>query len=290
MLRHATRDLINFYATKIPYHKGKWRVIEALLQVSGVEKLDRGKTFIVRRGGVRWKLNTACRMQRRLFYHGAFDNNDIRELTKRLGAGSVFFDVGSYFGYYSMVVSKETAGTASVYAFEPVSSNFELLTGNRDLNRCENVRLFQLAISDSIGEVSFEIPPEENGGTGRIATPGKASGSVETVATTTLDRFVEEHGIQRLDAMKIDVEGAEMRVFAGARRTLETFKPVLVVELNPPCLERFATTGDDLLREIRSLGYEIFRAKSTGLKKFDGLLPGESYTNLFCLPPGQSAR
>jgi FkbM family methyltransferase len=283
MLRHAARNLIAFYATKLPYHKGKWRVVEALLKISGIEKLDRGRTFIVQRGGVRWKLNTACLMQRRLYYHGAFDNNDIRELAKRLGPGSVFFDVGSYFGYYSMIVSHETGGAAAVYAFEPVPANYALLTGNCELNRLENVHAFQLAVSDSAGEVSFEIPPEANGGIGRIAGPD-GGGSVETVPATTLDRFVEEHGIQRLDAMKVDVEGAEMRVFDGARKTLEKFRPVLVVELNPPCLERFGTSGDELVSEIRSLGYDIFRAQSSGLKKFDGLHPGEIYINLFCLP------
>ena len=284
MLRPATRNLITFYATKIPYHKGKWRVIEALLKISGVGKLDRGKTFIVKRGGVRWKLNTACRVQRRLFYHGAFDQNDIRELTRRLGPDSVFFDVGSYFGYYSLIVSKQIGAAASVYAFEPVSSNYALLSENLELNRFKNIHPFQLAVSDSVGEVSFEIPPDENRGTGRIATPGRESAATETVATTNLDRFVEEQGIRRLDAMKIDVEGAEMRVLAGARETLDRFRPVLVVELNPPCLERFGASGDGLLLEIRGLGYDIFRAKASGLKKFDGLDPGETYTNLFCLP------
>ena len=207
-----------------------------------------------------------------------------RELAARLGKGSVFFDVGAYFGYYSMVLSQKTGGAAAMYAFEPVPANYLLLAANRELNGFENIQTFQLAVSDSTGETSFEIPPENNRGTGRIAAPGTGSGETELVATVTLDRFVEEHGITRLDAMKIDVEGAEMRVFAGGRKTFEKFRPVLVVELNPPCLQRFGASADDLLREIRGLGYEVFRTKSSGLQKFDGLHPGETYTNLFCVP------
>ena len=225
-------------------------------------------------------------MQKRLFYHGAFDNSDLRELTTRLGKDAVFFDVGSYFGYYSLVVSKQTDGGAKVFAFEPVSSNYKLLVENLDLNRFDNIRAFQLAISDAAGEVNFEIPSAANRGVGHIALGGIARDGMETVKATTLDRFVEEQGIRRLDAMKIDVEGAELRVFAGAHETLARFKPAMVVELNPPCLKRFGASADDLLQLIRELGYDIYRAKSSGIKKFAGLEAGESYANIFCLPHG----
>jgi len=151
------------------------------------------------------------------------------------------------------------------------------------LNSFPNIHPHQLAISDLDAQLSFDIPPDSNGGVGRLSSPGGNAGA-QTVTSVTLDRFVEEHGITRLDAMKIDVEGSEMRVLAGARETIARFKPAMVIEFNPPCLKNFATDGGQLLREISALGYDIFRAKPSGLKKFDGLHPGETYTNIFCLP------
>jgi FkbM family methyltransferase len=284
LLHSIARAGILFYSIKIPYHRGKWRVVEGLLRLSGVEKMDMGKTFIVERREIRWKLNTGCAVQRRLFYHGGFDNYDIRELTARLGDDSVFLDVGSYFGYYSLEVARRTHGLARVFAFEPVPANYRLLMENIGLNEFKNIRGVQLAVSDIAGEVRFEIPPDDNRGIGKIATDGDAPELLVTVNATTLDQFVEEQGIARLDAMKIDVEGAEVRVLRGARASIRKFRPVMVIELNPPCLQRFGSSQEELIGAIRELGYEIYRARPAGLKKFDGLESGEIYVNIFCLP------
>ena len=101
MLRRLAKHALEFYATRLPYHRGKWRAVEAALRLGDIEKLDRGQTFEVERAGLRWQLNTECAVQRRLYYHGGFDVHDVRELLARVPASGVFFDIGSYFGYYS---------------------------------------------------------------------------------------------------------------------------------------------------------------------------------------------
>lgn len=283
-IRSAARNLILFYTTKIPYHRGKWRIVEILLQLSGAGKLDRGKSFVVQRGGIQWRLATDCSVQRRLFYHGGFDHNDIRELTARLERESVFFDIGSYFGYYSLTVARQIGGRVRVFAFEPVPANHRLLAENCARNGFGNIEVHQLAVSNSEGTISFEVPPDENGGVGRISTNTERGKDAITVNATTLDHFVEEHGINRLDAMKIDVEGAEVRVLEGGRTAIQKFRPVMIVELNPPCLRRFGSDEAELVQSIRSLGYGIYRATASGLELFDRLKKDEAYMNIFCVP------
>ena len=271
--------IIDAYARRLPYHPGKWRVIEALVRLSGVGESDRGKSFTVEIEGLRWKLQTTCHIQRKLFYHGFIDRVECRELAARLGPGAMFFDIGSYFGWYSLWLAKHCG--ASACAFEPVPVNYELLAENTRLNPAQNVRIFPLALSDQPGEVCFQLPAADNRGTGRILDDGG-----QRVPAITLDAFVTEHGITRLDAMKIDVEGAEVRVLAGGRETLKKFQPAILIELNPKRLEMLGASEAALLAALRDLGYEIHHVGKRGLTPFTGIPAGQEYTNLFCLPRG----
>lgn len=269
--------IIDTYSRRLPYHPGKWRVVEALVRLSGLEQSDRGKSFVVEIEKLRWKLQTTCAIQRKLFYHGFIDRVECRTLAARLGPGAVFFDIGSYFGWYSLWLAKQSG--ASAFAFEPVPVNYELLAENVRLNSAENVRTFPVALSDQPGEVCFQIPLADNRGTGRIVAEGG-----QRVPAITLDAFVAEQGISRIDAMKIDVEGAEVRVLAGGRETLEKFRPAILIELNPKRLELLAASEAALLAALRDLGYGIHHVGKRGLTPFTGIPAGQEYTNLFCLP------
>jgi FkbM family methyltransferase len=266
---------IDAYARRLPYHPGKWRVIEALVRWSGVEEANRGKDFTVEIEGLRWKLQTTCHIQRKLFYHGFIDRVECRLLAERLPVGGVFFDVGSYFGWYSLWLARQRR--AQAYAFEPVPQNFALLAENVRLNPGENVTPFRLALADHPGEVRFHLPSEDNRGTGRIVDEGGQS-----VPAITLDAFVAEQRITRLDAMKIDVEGAEVRVLTGGRETLEKFRPAILIELNPKRLEFLGTSAEALLAALRDLGYQIHHVGKHGTAPFTGIPAGQEYTNLFC--------
>src|SRR5258707_13321413 len=97
MLRHFTKNALELYATRLPYHRGKWRVVESVLRLAGIEEVDRGQTFEVERAGLRWRLNTECVGQRRLYYHGGFDVYDVRELIDRVPDRGVLFDIVTCF-------------------------------------------------------------------------------------------------------------------------------------------------------------------------------------------------
>jgi FkbM family methyltransferase len=269
--------LIDVYARRLPYHPGKWRVIEALVRLSGVGESDRGKDFTVGIEGLRWKLQTTCHIQRKLFYHGFIDRVECRQLAAHLPPGGVFFDIGSYFGWYSLWLARRCG--AQAFAFEPVPENYALLAENVRLNPAENVRTFPVALSDQPGEVCFQLPAADNRGTGRILAEGG-----QRVPAITLDAFAAEQGITRLDAMKIDVEGAEVRVLAGGRATLERFRPAILIELNPKRLELLGASEAALLAALRELGYAIHHVGKRGLTPFTGIPAGQEYTNLFCLP------
>lgn len=80
----------------------------------------------------------------------------------------VFFDIGAYFGYYSLLVSKMSKDRGKVYAFEPLSRDYELLNYNKELTGFANVEVMKLAVADRVGEVHIIIPRIGNQGHARI--------------------------------------------------------------------------------------------------------------------------
>jgi FkbM family methyltransferase len=281
MLRPLAKHALELYATRLPYHRGKWRVIEAGLNAFGIEAADRGHEFKVERQGLHWKLGPDCAIQRKLYYHGALDPYDEREFLSAIRPGSVFFDVGSYYGYYAL---RAASLGARSFAFEPASVNYQRLAQNVALNPTLSCEPCRLALSDSVGTVAMIVADEGNRGTGRIGAPTDGSVPTEEVATNTLDLFFEEKGLDRLDAMKLDVEGAEMKVLTGGAKTLAMFRPVMLMEYNPGCLRRFGVEPADLLKKVRELGYEIWRATPNGLFLFQAPKPSELYCNVICRP------
>lgn len=280
MFRRLAKNALEIYATRLPYHRGKWRVIEGGLHAFGIDEADRDREFEVERQGLRWRLGPACAMQRRLYYHGALDPYDEREFLPLIRPESVFFDIGSYYGYYALRAAQRGARAC---AFEPASANYQRLAQNVALNPKVRCEIFPIALSDSVGTVAMSVAQEGNRGTGRIGAPSDGSVVTENVATTTLDKFVRDNGIDRVDALKLDVEGAEWKVLTGGAETLARCRPAMLMEYNPPCLRRFGVEGEALLQLVRTMGYELWRARAGGRVKFQRLAPGEEYCNLVCL-------
>lgn len=96
--------------------------------------------------------------------------------------------------------------------------------------------------------------------------PGSAfvsnSGSIEC-NSTSIDAYVEARQIKNISLMKIDVEGFEMRVLQGARRTILRDRPLIVCEVIASHLERAGSTPEDIFREVAHLGYSYQRISDT---------------------------
>jgi FkbM family methyltransferase len=156
-----------------------------------------------------------------------------QELFERvLGKGSVFIDVGAHLGGFTVRASRIVGERGLVVAFEPDFSNYFYLLKNIMLNECENVVALPLAVYSSTGSVlSFNISTQS--GHSSITGLHKDEALFRTyVYTVTIDDVVERLSLRRVDVIKIDVEGAEIDVLKGCGRTLETYRPTLLIEVH----------------------------------------------------------
>jgi FkbM family methyltransferase len=270
--RIATEMLL-WYARHLPYHRGKTRLSGYLRRAFGVELHGE---VVERRDGLCWCLDRWDSTCQDLYWSSATDRAEIRHALGWMPAGGVMFDIGASYGSYCLTIASRLRQNCTIHAFEPNGVIFERLRKNVDLNAASAVTAYQLGLSDHEGTAAVVEVPGHSGAT--YLRPGRG------VAVTSLDRFCADTSVGRLDFIKIDAEGAELRILRGGRETLDRFRPALLLEVNTPALKRENASPADVLSLLRSLEYRIYTMRpKREITLSAGALPSP-ILNVLCLP------
>ncbi|HTS30407.1 MAG TPA: FkbM family methyltransferase [Bryobacteraceae bacterium] len=243
----ASRVLL-WYTEQLPWHRGKARVVQAVKKTFHLHKEGDQQ---VTRLGLRWVLNPVDYGEGHLFWVGSYDIWERHHIERLLPKDPVVFDIGTNYGLYSLTLADHLGPTAIVHCFEPNPVTYDRLARNISLNHMRNLYPHKLGLGDWVGTASLVTNNETNSGATSLA---EGQGTV----ITTLDRFCEESNIQRIDFMKVDVEGFEPRLLKGGRKTLERFKPMMQFELNAPVLKHAGSSAEEVRDMLKSLGYEFY--------------------------------
>jgi FkbM family methyltransferase len=175
-------------------------------------------------------------------------------LRRILTSGMTFVDVGANIGYFSLLAAPIVGETGRVVAIEPAERNCRLMHRSAVRSGFGNVHLFPFAVWDQPGALVY-LAQGSNGTVAELrAAPDLPPGG-RLVPTSTLDDLVA--GLDRIDVIKLDVEGAEFRVLRGAVRTLER-RPIVVSEVSPLLLERVSGVSvERYLASFLDLGYDL---------------------------------
>jgi FkbM family methyltransferase len=189
-------------------------------------------------------------------------------LAPHIPADGVVLDVGAHAGQYTRLF-KRLAPRGRVYAFEPAAYARALLGRVVRLRRLRGVEIVAAGLSDAPGALSLSTPIKPKGDVGYgLAHLGPETRFAEvwqeTVPLTTIDAFVAERGLERLDYVKADIEGWEMRMLAGASETLARFRPAIQIELIEDFLARAGDTARDVFDLLLPLGYRVFALGHVG--------------------------
>jgi FkbM family methyltransferase len=191
--------------------------------------------------GLRLRVDVARANPQRLLYLEGERFMPEREVVRRLlRSGMRAVDVGANIGYYLLLIESVVGPGGSVACFEPEPENLRELGRNVEANRLENVRVFAAAVGAEEGRVSMRVGIN-------AAVAGEAGGDF-TVPLVRLDSALDGP----VDFVKIDVEGYEGHVLAGARHLLREHRPVLLVEIHPGFLTP-PSTVDGILAELSEI-------------------------------------
>ncbi len=184
-------------------------------------------------------------------------------LGDHVGPGAVVIDAGAHAGQFTKLFAALAPG-GRVYAFEPGAYARRILETVVRLKRLDNVRVVAAALGDEDGEATLTLPLKARGrlgfGLAHLGGDGEVGRALrERVPVTTLDRFAGAAGLRRLDFVKADVEGWEVRLLRGAGATLERFRPALLLELGQTHLARAGDAPEEAWRLLGPLGYRALR-------------------------------
>jgi FkbM family methyltransferase len=197
--------------------------------------------------------------------------------------GDVVFDVGANVGIWSMLAAKR-APSARVHAFEPVPELAERLRQHVALNDARGIVIHPWACGAENGSLPFFARYAENTGASSLARTSATEVEIE-VAVMTLDSYIATGRIERVDVMKVDVEGAEMLVFRGAHGLLSSeAAPMIFFEVNDALCASFSTSGRDVKQLLADRGYGIFRWRDSSFVRVPVDAPQE-HEDLFALKP-----
>lgn len=184
---------------------------------------------------------------------------EVREQIKAaLRPGQVCLDVGANVGWHTLLMASLVGPGGRVFAFEPNASTRERLTKVIANNGFSQVVIREEALSDQVGFGWFQAPRAGTlwDGTGHLAMQEETD--CWHLPCATVDSVVRSSGLDRLDLIKIDVEGWELRVLRGSVHSIERFRPRIIFEFDPHYMTRCGADSADILELFQSLDYELF--------------------------------
>lgn len=187
-----------------------------------------------------------------------------------LRPGMTFVDAGAHVGHYTMLASGQVGAGGRVIAFEPHPVLSQVLRRNVERAGCANVTVSTLALGQAGGTAELVLHPSDNFGSSSLRADG-GTGHLPraSVELTALDDYLERIGGPAVDVVKLDVEGAELDVIEGARRTLAANPAILlVVEFLRENARRFGRDVEDLEARLRELGFLLFTLTPYGPRRY----------------------
>jgi FkbM family methyltransferase len=201
-----------------------------------------------------------------------------------LRPGDTFIDGGAHFGLFSVLAWRATGGQARVIAVEPNPRTVPLLRANLGRRKAGDFAIEESALFSEEGPRRF-YPQGESRSSYSGLQPLPDGGDGIEVACTTLDALRRKHRLDRVELVKIDLEGAEIDALRGAREGIAAAAfPVIMVEFTELNMQRFGRRTADLFQELESLGYQVCRFEENGLRLRPVSYSGPiGYDNLFAV-------
>lgn len=243
------------------------RLFHKVLPVTRSSTNCAGAIHAINFNGTTILCRTDNKIEKTLIYDAAsYDRVNFTIVNAFIHLGSICFDVGANIGVYSMVMSRLSGKDGVVHAFEPVRHIRNRLLTNKIVNAAHNIIVSDSALGNSQGRMlMFQVKENQfRGGTSTLIknnnVDSMGEGAFEIVLTqvNTLDNYVSDRGLLRVDFMKIDVEGFEINVLRGAHTVLGAFHPVILFEHDQRRLSKLGIDDTEFREIFVESGYSVF--------------------------------
>jgi FkbM family methyltransferase len=213
---------------------------------------------------------------------GSYEPQDESMAYVLIQNGDTILDIGAHIGWYSINFAKRFP-VSKVYAFEPIEYTFEFLKRNIERNHLSNVIFLNFGLSSREEEKDLYY-----------FKGGSAIASIENLIPhqnvkkikcrlRPLDAILAELEMKSVNFIKCDIEGAELFMLQGAQKTIDKFKPVILIELYEEWCNKCGYSSKDIIVFLTSMGYGLFQAIEGKLHNIEStkLVDNERYNYFF---------
>lgn len=216
----------------------KFRVFKRLLPslLKLYIKIFKNNKIIIKYENIYLQLNLLNPIDREIYLKGKYENDQINYLIKKIKENEIkyFIDIGAHMGFYSMKISKNNIET---YAFEPIYNNFKQLNENKNLNKLNNIKIFNFALSNIEQDVEMWVPDKNK--TGGYSIYDVNDREINNYNPKKINKIKTNSKIgdnilkirDKKIAVKIDVERHELKVLEGLNEFFKNNKIILQIEL-----------------------------------------------------------
>lgn len=221
-------------------------------------------------------------IDRTIFLRGIAHPDVVDFMLRRLNRDSVFFDIGSHSGYFSILASL-IIREGQIHAFEPLLNLYINTLSSIKEDNIKNIILNNLCVGDKNGQTKFYT--SELSDTSSIKRT-KYQSKVRTMSCkmVRLDTYCRRNRIKKISMMKIDVEGGERDILLSSEKIIKKFKPIMIIEFTNKTAEAFDYHPNEMYDLLGRYGYHLCKySHITG--KLDALEKKDYYEeNVYCIP------
>jgi FkbM family methyltransferase len=201
----------------------------------------------------------------RTMWTGSFENVETQLLKKILKPGMVMIDAGAHRGYYTLLASFLIGSKGRIISFEPSPRERQWLWMHRIANGRRNVTIEKKALGSKEETAEFFITLGKQTGCNSLRYPKGVPYSLPIqVPVVTLDRYFHDAALDRLDFIKMDVEGAEKEMLIGGRECLRKSRPMIMCELSDIRTLRWKYRPVETVKILESLDYSCYFIQPNG--------------------------
>ncbi len=236
------------------FHK---RIFSPMRLFSGVTELIKFKDSI------KLELHIDDWIQENIYFLDTYEEAELKYIQSSINEGNTFIDIGANIGVHTLFASKLVKKKGRVISFEPFSKNHKSLTRNISLNNSQNITIENIAISDK--EKTIEIYyDKEDSNLGMASSFLTKFSSSEKTQAISLDSYVEGRSIEKIDFIKLDIEGGEYLALLGMKKVLTTYYPKLLVEILEEGSESNSDNKKDIINYLEGIGYILYFIDDNG--------------------------
>lgn len=297
--READTEGLNHFSHEIKNGRLNIGEIPKILQLSqeyktlmetkkGLQELKKG--YAVTKEGFELFLDTEDHsISRVIAFSGIYEPVETEFLKKIIKPNMHVIDVGANIGYFTTLFSRLVGPQGKVTAFEPSPRSFLILKKNAMFNCIKNVTIIQKAIANFSGKEKFYLSSINTGDNRFSGDPIEDYDMDREEIEVDVIKLDEYFLHENVDFLKIDAQGAEMKILESASNIIENNPNLqMMLEFWPVGLSAQKTSGENLLAKIKQLGFNIYdlndmpKMNTSSIENLCNRYTGKSYTNIFC--------